>query len=56
MCVQRFKLVWEKNNCQINFISGVQQTFTFDFDFTREHVLSDAKIYICQKTSICLYN
>ena len=32
-----------KNICQMDFISRVQHTFTFDFDFTWEHVLSDAK-------------
>ena len=38
---------------------GVQHAFTFDFDSTREHVLSDAKkkhILFVQNTSfICLY-
>ena len=33
----------EKSYLIALFISGVQHTFTFDCDFTREHVLSDAK-------------
>ena len=37
----------DTGRCCGTCIRGVQHTFTFDFDFTREHVLSDAKnIYL----------
>ena len=37
--------------------SSVQHAFTFDFDFTREHVLSDAKknIYLFKKLLLFVF-